>query len=542
MQVESLSLRPKLQGALPVVDHFLRPLELPKLLAPEITPPHYVAALELLVKSVLLQPSALYRIEAWAQSCDPAWLPAGHFGDDAVGRALDRLFEADRASLMTALVLQAVKTFQVQTEQIHNDSTSVKFCGAYAHQKVNGVQLRRGFSKDHRPDLKQLVYCLSVSADGAVPVHFKAYPGNQADDPTHWETWQCLCRLLGKSDFLYVADCKLCDLKTLLRLDQHHGRFITIVPRNRIEVADFAQQAAQGRVRWEPLWNRRACRARQRREIFELASGSRQLQASFPIHWYRSSEKQRRDAHDRQGRIQAALQRLKRLNERRGRGPKTEPAIRRKAEQLLAHYHVQSLVEFQIELQQQPSPSQQPRSRSPTPTTSQGAAHKVIPVLSACQNPTAIARVATLDGTFPLVTNTDLSALAVLQKYKYQPHLEKRHCLNKSVLEIAPVFLKNNTRIEALMLVYFIAELIAALIERSVRQNMAQRAIKAIPILPEGRYSKTPTYKQILGTFEGRTKNELYEHDQFLKAFVTPLTEIQRTVLHLLDIDAAVYK
>jgi transposase len=542
MQVESLTLRPKLQGALPVVDHFLRPLELPKLLAPQITPPHYVAALELLVKSVLLQPSALYRIEAWAQRYDPAWLPAGHFGDDALGRALDQLFEADRASLMTALVLQALKTFKVQTEQIHTDSTSVKFCGAYAHQKAHGLQLRRGFSKDHRPDLKQLVYCLSVSADGAVPVHFKAYPGNQADDPTHLETWQCLCHLLDKADFLYVADCKLCDLKTLLYLDQHHGRFITIVPRDRTEVTDFAQQAAQNEVRWEPLWERRACRARRRREIFELASGSRQLQARFPMHWYRSSEKQRRDAHHRQERIQAALQRLKQLNERRGRGPKTEPAIRRKAEQLLAHYHVQSLVEFQIELQQPLASSQKPRRQSATLAASQRAAHKAIPVLSACQNPTAIARVATMDGTFPLVTNTDLSALAVLQKYKYQPHLEKRHCVNKSVLEIAPVFLKNNTRIEALMLVYFIAQLIAALIERTVRHNMARRAIKHIPILPEGRYSKTPTYEQILGTFEGCTKNELYEHDQFLKAFVTPLTEIQRIVLELLDINATVYK
>jgi transposase len=527
MQVESLSLRSTSQGALPIVDHFLRPLELSKLLASQISTPHYADALELLVKSVLLQPNALYRIEAWVGSCDPAWLPAGHFGDDVIGRALDHLFQADRASLMTALILQAIKAYKVQTDQIHNDSTSVKFCGAYAHQKKDGVQLLRGFSKDHRPDLKQLVYCLSVSADGAVPVHFKAYPGNQADDPTHLETWQCLCRLLKKSDFLYVADCKLCDFKTLVLLHDQHGRFITIVPRNRAEVSDFAQQAAQAKICWQPLWKRPACRARHRREIFEVASGQYQLQARFPIHWYRSSEKQRRDALDRQGRIQAALQRLKRLNERRGRGPKTAPAIQRKAEQLLAHYHVQSLVDFEIKLQK---------------PSVQSATHKGVPVLSACSNPTAIARAATMDGTFPLVTNTDLPALTVIQKYKYQPHLERRHCLNKSVLEIAPVFLKNNTRIEALMFVYFVAELIAALIERTVRQNMVRLGVKAIPILPEARPSKTPTYEQILATFAGRIKSELYENQQFLKSFVNPLTEIQKTVLQLLDIDATVYR
>jgi len=159
---------------LPLVDHFLRALHLRPLLRQQIDPPHYVAALELLIKSVLLQPNALYRIEEWAQPYDPALRPAQHLGDDALGRALDRLFQSDRASLMTALVVQAVKAFDIQTSQIHNDSTSIKFCGAYAHQDPKAVKLTRGFSKDHRPDLKQLIYSLSVSDDGAVPVHSKA--------------------------------------------------------------------------------------------------------------------------------------------------------------------------------------------------------------------------------------------------------------------------------------------------------------------------------------------------------------------------------
>ena len=157
MQVESLSLRQDLQGALPLVVHLLEKLQLAKLLAQHLTCPHYVAALQLLVQSVLLQPNALYRVQAWAQRFDPAWLPSGHFGDDVLARALDRLFEADRASLLTALILQAIQGFQIDTAQIHNDSTSVKFCGAYEHQKSSAVQLRRGLSKDHRPDLKQLV-------------------------------------------------------------------------------------------------------------------------------------------------------------------------------------------------------------------------------------------------------------------------------------------------------------------------------------------------------------------------------------------------
>jgi len=265
------------------------------------------------------------------------------------------------------------------------------------------------------------------------------------------------------------------------------------------------------------------------------------MDEGFRIHWFRSSEKRLRDARDRQERITLALQRLEGLNERRGRGPKTEPAIRRAAENLLAHYRVADWVHYQIELQPTVQFTQTTRGR-PSAQSTYKRVVRTIPVVSASQDAAAIARAQTTDGTFPLVTNTDLSAVEVLKKYKYQPHLEKRHFLNKSVLEISPVFLKKNTRIEALMFIFFIAELVAALMERTIRKNMARRQIKAIPILPEGRDSKTPSYAQILDTFAARAKCELYEENQLIKVFTQPFSEIEQTVLGLLDIDAAVYR
>ena len=65
-----------------------------------------------------------------------------------------------------------------------------------------------GHSKDHRPDLKQLVWILTVSADGAVPIAYRLADGNTVDDPTHVPTWDGLVALLGRVDFLYVADCQ----------------------------------------------------------------------------------------------------------------------------------------------------------------------------------------------------------------------------------------------------------------------------------------------------------------------------------------------
>ena len=64
--------------------------------------------------------------------------------------------------------------------------------GAYDGQNAKAVQLKRGHSKERRPELKQLIYSLCVTCDGAVPVHFKAYDGDQTDDGIHLETWNRL--------------------------------------------------------------------------------------------------------------------------------------------------------------------------------------------------------------------------------------------------------------------------------------------------------------------------------------------------------------
>jgi transposase len=324
-------------------------------------------------------------------------------------------------------------------------------------------------------------------------------------------------------------------------LEKEGGRFITVLPRNRTEVGEFAQQAATCQVRWEPLWSRPAARKYVRRESFELAAGLYQMREGFRIYWYRSSEKCLQDAQTRQDCLATALQRLERLNQRRGRGPKTEPAIRRAAENILAHYRVKNLLHYQIALREEVQFVQRTPGK-PSEHTNYRRVLKSIPVVSASQDQAAVAAAKTMDGVFPYVTNTDLSALETLKQYKYQPRLEKRHFLGKSVLEISPVFLKKNTRIEALMFVCFIAQLVAALMERALRQNMFRRKIKAIPILPEARYSKTPSFAQILDTFGGLAKHELYQKDQLIKVFAEPLSDIQKTVLDLLDIDAAAYK
>src|SRR5450759_4791713 len=96
-----------------------------------------------------------------------------HLSDDRIGRALDQLFDADRSALLTAVVVAAVaERFGVKFDEVHNDSTSIKFCEQYRAAAAATIRGRRpalityGYSKDHRPDLKQLLFILTTTEDG----------------------------------------------------------------------------------------------------------------------------------------------------------------------------------------------------------------------------------------------------------------------------------------------------------------------------------------------------------------------------------------
>jgi len=250
MPVQSFQLQRQGLGSLPILDSGIERIGLEPHFISALGNARYAQALLLLVKNIVIERNALYAIAEWAAAYDPARVYGGQLGDDVLAPALDRLFETDRASLLTRLVLHAVKADGLDLSQIHQDTTSVKLTGAYEKQPRRAVPLVRGYSKDHRPDLRQLVYELSLTHDGALPILFKAHDGNRTDDSLHWENWQRLRGRLGRSDFLDVADSKLCVSQTLLNIDRNQGRFLTLVPRTRGEVADFQAKVETSLVRW----------------------------------------------------------------------------------------------------------------------------------------------------------------------------------------------------------------------------------------------------------------------------------------------------
>jgi transposase len=139
-----------------------------------------------------------------------------------------------------------------------------------------------------------------------------------------------------------------------------------------------------------------------------------------------------------------------------------------------------------------------------------------------------------------LTNDRTLTDAQVLEAHKGQPSIEKRFEQTKTVLEIAPVLLKSEGRIEAFFLLSFLALLVQALIERDLRLAMKREATEHLPLYPEERLTAHPTADQVFRLFSLAQRQTLSYDGTPVKVFVEDLTPLQEQVLGLLGVPAAV--
>ncbi len=117
------------------------------------------------------------------------------------------------------------------------------------------------------------------------------------------------------------------------------------------------------------------------------------------------------------------------------------------------------------------------------------------------------------DGTFPRITHDRaLSPLELLLSYKQQPLIEKRFPQRKTDFVVAPVFLKEASRVHALRCVYFFALVVESLLEREVRRAREQTGTESLPLYPEDRPCRRPTARRIQEARWTRALEEALTH------------------------------
>jgi len=504
-----------------------------------------VETLMLLIYNLTTGKSPLYELEAWVNDLNLEAIGLGsykdtiNFTDDRFGRALDKLFEVDRASLMTKIVLAVVKAFNIELEQIHNDSTSIKAFGEYPHKSSSGLEFKKGVSKDHRPDLKQLVYSLTISHDGSVPIHYKAYPGNRNDDSTHIETWTMLSQTFQKKDFLYVADCKLCTDRQLSHIADHGGRVVTVIPENWKEVSDFKDSLRREMKNKTEIWRRE--RDDEEKTVYYYAFDEKYYTniRGYTIHWILSTDNREKDFEKRErllGKAEMELRKL--LSQINKRNLKTEEAIRKKTEEILKKRQASRFLNVDISQ----TSVEYVKTRKRKDKVVETKTIKTEYVLSWSRNNKALKQEKNVDGVFPiLTTDPDISPKEALLAYKYQPNLEKRFSQFKSIHNAAPIFFKKIERVEANMFLFFISLILQALIEREVRNKMVEYKLEYLNVYPESREAVHPTTNKICDRFSQISTYEIVEEGGVIERYQDELSELHLSILEMLGITNAKY-
>jgi transposase len=546
--MEQFETRFKQVQVLPMVKHFMNDLDLLNLFtryvpaAPDSLADH-AESLCILTANIICENKPLYKVKEWLSQYsdglvgEPA--AANLFNDDRLARALSALFDSDRHSLMTEVSGNAIAVHKLLTDEIHNDSTTVTFIGKYDTPDPEAVKLKHGHNKDFRPDCKQIVFGLNITADGHVPLSYKLFDGNTTDDVTHIPNWNALRTLLEKEDFIYVADCKLCSQKNLSHISENGGYFITIVAKDRKEVKGFLKYLKGNDVTWQEAFSVESSRKKGEMNIYKTYEAERSKEG-FRIIFVHSSLKQKEDEARRRKKIENAIAKLEELSPKLNSyhlktRKEIKAAVDKICNEVKGFIDVKLLTERkQVKVKVSPGrPSLESVYKNKWEFT-YSIQWKI--------DEQALSEASKTDGIFPLITNTRLEASEVLRKYKSQPFLEKRMYSKKTVLEVAPVFLKKEKRIEAMLFLYFVALMIVSLIERKIRMSMARESMGKLPILPQGMNTKKPTWNNIRYFYRNVHCSQIYHDGVCIQAVVKGLNYLHEQINRLLEIPDSVYK
>jgi transposase len=517
----------KMLGSLPVVADYCRRLDLAGIID-RACPVRDVAILthgqviEALVANRLTSPAPLQRVTDWARSwaveevlgVDPAAL-----NDDRIARALDAIApELDR--IVGSVGAQAIAAFGIDVSRLHWDMTSISLYGAYEHTDDDHAAPKFGHPKDRRPDLKQVQAGLAVTGDGGVPVFHRGYDGGAGEIAQVVPAMTALKAIAGPRRFLLVGDSKLVSYGNIRDLTAAGVEFIapaakTYVPARVLagldldtatEVDYVAERdthvPAQRRGRWRVIEDTMTMTGPRKRDP------AQRLRRVF-VH---STARAHAAATARAKKLDRTTGDLERLT--RGLGSRHYPDAKAVTERITAISRARRVTAY---------------LRTETGTDPNTGT----PTLRWWFDQTAIAAETATDGWYALLTTlpATVTASEVLIRYKGQEVVERRYSTIKGPLAVAPMFLKTNRRIEALITVICLALLIFCLIERAVRAAIAPAA-KMAGLYP-GQNAK-PTGRLIFQALAGL---RLIPASRGQPAIIPQPTPTQARLLDLLAVD-----
>lgn len=453
-------------GGLPVVAEFCRRLDLAGIIDRACPIREDVAILthgqviEALVANRLTSPAPMVRVMEWARAwaVDEAFgLEAAALNDDRIARALDAIApELDR--IVGSVGVQAIAAFGIDVSRLHWDMTSISLYGGYEQTDPDYAAPRFGHPKDRRPDLKQVQAGLAVSGDGGVPIVHRAFDGGAGEVSQVVGAMTALRQIAGPRQFLLVGDSKLISYPNLRDMSAAGVEFIAPASKTYVPARVLAERDLQAATEVDYVAERdRGKPAAQRgrwwvSEDTTTIAGPRKKDPALTLRrvFVHSSARAHAAATARAKKLDRATGDLDRLT--RGLGSRHYPTEQSVAERISTISRARRVGAY----------------LHTTLGTHPGTGK---PTLAWSFDQAAIDAETATDGWYALLTNlpADINTAQVLIHYKGQEVVERRYSAVKGPLAVAPMFLKTNRRIAALITVICLALLIFCLIERAVR-------------------------------------------------------------------------
>jgi hypothetical protein len=530
----------KTLGSLPLVAHFAHRLQIGRIVDQQCPSrgnahlTHGQVVLALLANR-LTQPKAMYRLLEWVRGwavAETFGFPAEKLNDDRIARCLDALAPQIDA-VQGAVLVQAVKEFNLDLRQLHWDLTSVVLDGEFdpaappeAAPEGQAPYPQPAYGYGGVADQKQLRVGELVASDGSVPVFHRAFDGHRADVGTVVAVMEAVRQHVPLPDCAVIGDTKLLSEAVIWKLRDQHLHFLAPAPHSPALDQEFLSLPEDGWKVLDYCSQEQAKKPPEARTQYlgqEVAWCCRHPQtgaeATFRRLYVISSEERDTCRRARNRRLAQAAEELNDLLGKTGKGKlKTREAVQQRAEKILEKRKAQGFF-------------------SVTVRTVGG-----MPELTWDFDQGAIQAAERLDGYYVLLTSlpkeqaapggADPSAL--LRRWKQEWLVERRFHDWKGPLKVRPVFVTTPKRMAAFVLILHLALMLFCLLEREARRALAVRGQTKLPRLLAGHVDAVPTGANILTAFDYLLLT--IEEGPPNRWGMTPLTAVQENLCRLLGV------
>lgn len=421
-------------------------------------------------------------------------LTADDFNDDSLGRALDMLYKAGITQVFSRVASHALIVFEIEHDFVHLDNTTFSLEGDYSKgsEDPGAVRIAHGYSRDRRPDLKQVVVSLICSYQSSIPTWLQALDGNRADKESFPKIIDAYVSQMQASDAgglpYFIADSALYSEKNINVLSQ--VKWITRIPGTLNEVKKLYKSITPEQMQESAL---------EGYSYLEVGSYYGGLPQRWLVVFSKAAYKREEATFGKrlaEKRTQAEKS-LKQLSQQEFPTQEAAKTAIKALESQWKFHHATTQLEkvFRYKRAGRPRKGEKPEH----------VGWRVIGQVVDSEE--AIAESLKSKGKFILGSNEldeeKLPAEMILTAYKGQAASVERgfRFLKDPMFFASGLFLEKPERIMALLMVMGLSLLVYALAERLLRTELAQRD-ESIPN-QVGKPTQRPTMRRIFQVFEG---------------------------------------